>query len=68
VERSVLWEGAVVEAGARVARAIVATGGVVRAGERAENVIVLPAAALEAGGEAGGRVERREDMAWVELR
>ncbi len=57
-----------VEAGARVARAIVATGGVVRAGERAEDVIVLPAAALDAGGEAGGRVERRGDMAWVELR
>jgi len=31
-------------------------------------VIVLPAAALDAGGEAGGRVERRGDMAWVELR
>jgi NDP-sugar pyrophosphorylase family protein len=68
VERSVLWEGAVVEPGARVARAIVTTGAVVRAGERAEDVIVLPAEALEAGGEAGGRVERREDMAWVELR
>jgi len=68
VERSVLWEGAVVEAGARLSGAIVATGGVVRAGEAAEGVIVLPAAALEAGGEAGGRVERRGDMAWVELR
>jgi NDP-sugar pyrophosphorylase family protein len=68
VERSVLWDGAAVEAGARVAGAIVATGGVVRAGERAEDVIVLPAAALDAGGEAGGRVERRGDMAWVELR
>jgi len=68
VERSVLWEGAAVEAGARVAGAIVATGGVVRAAERAEDVIVLPAAALDGGGEAGGRVERRGDMAWVELR
>ena len=68
VERSVLWEGAVVEAGARAAGAIVATGGVVRVGEAAEEVIVLPASALEAGGEAGGRVERRGDMAWVELR
>jgi NDP-sugar pyrophosphorylase family protein len=68
VERSVLWSGAVVEAGARAVRAIVATGGVVRAGERAEDVIVLEAAALDAGGEAGGRVERRGDMAWVELR
>ena len=68
VERSVLWEGAVVEAGARVSGSIVATGGVVRAGERAQGVIVLPAAALEAGGEAGGRAQRRGDMAWVELR
>lgn len=67
VERSVLWDGAVVEAGARVSGAIVATGAVVRAGERAEEVIVLPAAALDAGGGAGGRVERRGDMAWVEL-
>ena len=68
VERSVLWEGAAVEAGARLSGAIVATGGVVRAGERAADVIVLPAAALGEGGEAGGRVERRGDMAWVELR
>jgi NDP-sugar pyrophosphorylase family protein len=68
VERSVLWDGAVVEAGARVCGAIVATGGVVRAGERAEDVVVLEAAALAAGGEAGGRVERRGDMAWVALR
>jgi NDP-sugar pyrophosphorylase family protein len=68
VERSVLWDGAVVEAGARVSGAIVATGAVVRAGEAAEEVIVLPAGALEAGGEAGGRVERRGDVAWVDLR
>jgi NDP-sugar pyrophosphorylase family protein len=68
VERSVLWDGAVVEAGARVSGAIVATGAVVRAGEFADEVIVLPAAALEAGGEAGGRVERRGDVAWVDLR
>jgi mannose-1-phosphate guanylyltransferase len=68
VERSVLWDGAVVEPGARALGAIVATGGVVRAGEAAEEVVVLPAEALEAGGEAGGRVERRGDMAWVELR
>ena len=67
VERSVLWDGAVVEAGARVSGAIVATGAVVRAGERAEDVIVMPAASLDAGGGAGGRVERRGDMAWVEL-
>jgi mannose-1-phosphate guanylyltransferase len=68
VESSVLWSGAVVEAGARAVRAIVATGGVVRAGESAEDVIVLEAAALDAGGDTGGRVERRGDMAWVELR
>jgi NDP-sugar pyrophosphorylase family protein len=68
VERSVLWDGAVVEAGATLSGAIVATGGVVRAGEVAEEVIVLPAAALPAGGDAGGRWERRGDMAWVELR
>jgi NDP-sugar pyrophosphorylase family protein len=67
VERSVLWDGAVVEPGARVERAVVATGGVVRAGESASDVIVLPAAALAEDGEAGGRVERRGDMAWVEL-
>jgi NDP-sugar pyrophosphorylase family protein len=67
VERSVLWERAVVEAGARLDGAIVATGGVVRTGESAEDVIVFPAEALEAGGEAGGRVEKRGDMAWVEL-
>jgi NDP-sugar pyrophosphorylase family protein len=67
VERSVLWDGAVVEAGATVSGAIVATGGVVRAGEAAREVIVLPAGALEAGGEVGGRVERRGDVAWVDL-
>jgi mannose-1-phosphate guanylyltransferase len=68
VERSILWDGAVVEAGARVARAIVTTGGVVRAGERAEDVIVMPAGALGSGGDAGGPLEWRGDMAWVELR
>jgi NDP-sugar pyrophosphorylase family protein len=68
VERSILWDGAVVEAGAMATGAIVATGGVVRAGEAAEEVIVLPAEVLEAGADAGGRVERRGDMAWVELR
>jgi NDP-sugar pyrophosphorylase family protein len=67
VERSVLWDGAIVEAGGRVSGAIVATGAVVRAGERAEDVVVLPAAALAAAGEVGGKVERRGDMAWVEL-
>jgi NDP-sugar pyrophosphorylase family protein len=68
VERSVLWDGAVVEAGARVRGAIVTTGGVVRSGEKAEDVAVLPAAALGGGDEAGGDVEWRGDMAWVELR
>jgi hypothetical protein len=50
-----------------VAGAIVASGAAVREGERAERVIVLPAAALGGAGEAGGRVERRGDMAWVEM-
>ena len=68
VERSVLWDGAVVEESARVSGAIVVTGAVVRSGEKAEGVIVLPAEALGAQAEAGGRVERRGDMAWVELR
>jgi mannose-1-phosphate guanylyltransferase len=68
VERSVLWDGAVVEESARVSGAIVVTGAVVRSGEKAEGVIVLPAEALGAQAEAGGRVERRWDMAWVELR
>jgi NDP-sugar pyrophosphorylase family protein len=68
VERSVLWERALVEPGARVSGAILATGAVVRAGERAKDVIVLPAAALDPGADAGGRVERRGDMAWVDLR
>ena len=68
VERSVLWDGAVVEAGARVSGAIVATGAAVRSGEKANCVIVLPAAALGEPAGAGGRVERRGEMAWVELR
>jgi mannose-1-phosphate guanylyltransferase len=68
VERSILWDGAVVEAGARVSGSIVATGGVVRAGETAEGVIVLPAEALGEPAGAGGRVERRGDRAWVDLR
>lgn len=67
VERSVLWDAAVVEPGARVSRAIVASGGVVRSGERAESVVVLPAAALGREADAGGQVQWREEMAWVEL-
>jgi NDP-sugar pyrophosphorylase family protein len=68
VERSVLWDGAVVEAGARVSSAIVVTGAAVRSGEKADGVIVLPVEALGEPAGAGGRVERRGDMAWVELR
>jgi NDP-sugar pyrophosphorylase family protein len=68
VERSVLWDGTVVEAGARVSGSIVVTGGVVRSGEKAEGVIVLPVEALGKADGAGGCVERRGDMAWVELR
>jgi len=68
VERSVLWDGAVVETRALVAGAIVTTGGVVRAGERARDVVVMPACAVASEGEAGGEVDWRGDMAWVELR
>jgi NDP-sugar pyrophosphorylase family protein len=67
VERSVLWDGAVVEGDARVSGSIVVTGGVVRSGEKAEDVIVLPSESLATDGGAFGRVERRGDMAWVEL-
>jgi NDP-sugar pyrophosphorylase family protein len=68
VERSVLWDRSVVEAGARLRGSIVTSGGVVRSGERAENVVVVPAAVLAGERKAGGRVEWREEMAWVELR
>jgi NDP-sugar pyrophosphorylase family protein len=67
VVRSVLWDGAVVEPGASAVRAIVAEGGVVRAGERAEDVIVLPWGVVAGGESPGGGVERRGDMAWVEI-
>lgn len=67
VERSVLWDGAVVDAGARVSGAILTSGAVVRCGERAERVAVLPAAALATEADAGARVERHGDMAWVEI-
>jgi mannose-1-phosphate guanylyltransferase len=67
IERSVVWEGAAIGAGALVAGAIVASGAAVREGERAERVIVLPAQALAGVVETGGRVERRGDMAWVEM-
>jgi len=39
----------------------------VRSGERAERVVVLPAAALASEADAGGRVQRRGDMAWVDI-
>jgi NDP-sugar pyrophosphorylase family protein len=68
VERSVLWDGARVEPGGRVVGSIVVTGAVVRSGERARGVAVLPSAALGPEQDAGGRVERHGDMAWVELR
>ncbi len=67
VERSVVWEDASVAPGARVTDAILASGAVVREGERAEGVIVLPAGALGAPADAGGRVEIRGEMAWVEI-
>jgi mannose-1-phosphate guanylyltransferase len=67
VERSVLWDGVVVEAGARLAGAVLAEGAVVRAGERAERVVVMPAAALASDAEAGVRVERHGEMAWVQI-
>jgi NDP-sugar pyrophosphorylase family protein len=66
VERSVLWDGAIVDGGARVSGAILTTGAVVRSGERAERVAVLPAAAV-AMADAGARVERHGDMAWVAI-
>jgi NDP-sugar pyrophosphorylase family protein len=68
VDRSVLWDGSVVEPGARLRGSIVTSGAVVRSGETAEDVVVLPAAVLGGEKDAGGRVEWREDMAWVELR
>ena len=68
IERSVLWDGAVVEPGARVRGTIVTSGGIVRSGETANGVVVLPAAAVGREADAGGRVEWREEMAWVDLR
>jgi len=67
VERSVLWEGSIVEPGARVVGSVLAEGAVVRGGERAERVVVLPAAALACGSDAGARLVRRGDMAWVDI-
>ena len=67
VERSVLWEAAVVEPGARTTGAILTEGARVRSGERAERVVVLPAAALASDADAGGRVQRHGDMAWVDI-
>jgi mannose-1-phosphate guanylyltransferase len=67
VERSILWEGAVVEEGARVQGAVVVSGATVHRAERARDVVVLPGRMLERETEAGGRVEWRDGMAWVEL-
>ncbi len=67
VDRSVLWDGAVVEEGAQVRGAVVVSGAIVGRNERAEGVVVLPGRALGGEAEAGGRVEHREGMVWVEL-
>jgi ADP-glucose pyrophosphorylase len=67
VTRSVLWDGAVVEAGAHVEDAVVVSGGTVGRGEHPRGVAVLPWRALEKEKEVGGRVKHRDRMAWVEL-
>ena len=68
VDHSVLWDGVVIEEDARVEGAIVVSGGVVRRGETARDVVVLPRRALRRDTEAGGRVQDRDGMAWVELK
>ncbi len=65
VERSVLWEGAVVERGAQVRGSILTAGAVVLDGERATNVIVLPSGTEGLEGRAD--IERHGDMAWVAI-
>jgi mannose-1-phosphate guanylyltransferase len=67
VERSIVWDGATVEDGARVEGSVVVTGACVRADERARGVVVIPEWCLRREEDAGGRVERRDRMAWVEI-
>jgi NDP-sugar pyrophosphorylase family protein len=64
VERSILWDGAIVEEGARVHGAIVVSGAVVRRDERARDVAVVPRRGLK-GLEGVG--EARGEMVWVGL-
>jgi ADP-glucose pyrophosphorylase len=68
VNRSVLWDGSVVEAEAKLEGSIVVSGGIVRKGERARDVVVLPKRALGRGAEVGRDVERRDKMLWVRLK
>jgi NDP-sugar pyrophosphorylase family protein len=68
VTRSVLWDGAVVEAGGQVEDSIIVSGGRVGPDEHAKAVVVLPRRVLEGEEDVGGRVEKRDRMAWVELR
>jgi hypothetical protein len=56
-----------VEDGARVEGSIVVTGACVRADARARGVVVIPEWALRREEDAGGRVERRDRMAWVDI-
>jgi len=67
VQRSILWEEAAVEDGARVDGSIVVSGARVRADERAHGVVVVPERAVQKEDELGGRVERRNGMAWVKI-
>jgi ADP-glucose pyrophosphorylase len=47
VERSVLWPGARVEAGARVFESILSDGVIVRAGDEVRSKVVTPRASRE---------------------
>lgn len=68
VTRSILWDGAVVEAGGRVEDAVVVSGASVGGDEHPKRVVVLPRRVLEGNEDVGGRVEKRDRMAWVEVR
>ena len=48
--------------------AIVVSGATVRSGQEAREVVVMPRRMLEDESQAGGRVEHRDAMAWVELK